>query len=84
MKRTLILSFNFLLFLYIMLAGSLLVTIRWLPGIDLFPWSSLIESGVQRYLLELQEMPSFLALFALPSFLFSMMRLRELSEHEKT
>ena len=68
------------IFLYVMLAGSLIILSRWYTVAELLPWNLLLGQVVDRFLRELQQLPSFLALMVLPSGIFAVWRLRELAK----
>jgi len=73
-------AFNIGMFLYLMMAGALLILSRWYTVAELLPWNLLFGQLAERFLRELQHFPSFLALMVLPSCVFAAWRLRELAK----
>jgi len=73
-------AFNITVFSYLMLASFLLISSRWYTVAELLPWNLLLGQLAERFLRELQQLPSFLALMVLPSCVFAIGRLRELAK----
>lgn len=73
-------AFHTTVFLYLIVAGALLILSRWYTVAELLPWNLLFGQTVERFLRELQHLPSFLALMVLPACVFAAGRLRELAK----